>query len=595
MDIAVPASPGASRPETFAIGSPTRALVLAYVIASTVLFGVGGVLGMILRQSQGHLVDVDSTVWYELMTAHGLATFVGWGAFCLMGLSYWILEECGFPIVGWARRFAGICWWTMVVGVAGIVAAVLHLHFAGSWVALYPLPFSSVGQWGDGAAALFAGAVLLAGVSILAYCCAILAAVTGPGLKAPPDASFVERLGTAMALGLLRPGRFRSAEPVPYPIVPLTVIGIDMIIATIPFAGLLVEMLLQAADPSITIDPLLAKTLLWWFGHPVVYLLLFPAVAVYYHLVPRYAGRPLVAGHILAVAWSIAVVANVVIGAHHMYTDFPEDIQRAVNTWSQPVTYAVTIPSAISLFSLAFTVYRSEFRWTVPARFLAAALASWLVAGFQGVGLATIQFDVVAHNTLWVVGHFHNMALLHIGMVIFAGVYAFLPAIVGRAWWSERRLPNWHLVLTLIGGYGMVVPWMLEGAYGAPRRWAVLPARFDGTTELSLVFVLILALGQLPFFVNLAMTLRRGDQAAPEPIRVDRIAMPEEGREVGASLLGAASSGLGILGFAVAPFLWGPVAVVGGLFAGALGARGQAALAVGLGLVATLLGVVGLL
>jgi len=26
---------------------------------------------------------------------------------------------------------------------------------------------------------------------------------------------------------------------------------------------------------------LLAKNILWWFGHPVVYLLLFPAVAVY--------------------------------------------------------------------------------------------------------------------------------------------------------------------------------------------------------------------------------------------------------------------------------------------------------------------------
>ena len=44
---------------------------------------------------------------------------------------------------------------------------------------------------------------------------------------------------------------------------------------------------------------------------------------------------------------------------------------------------------------------------------------SWLVAGLQGVGLATIHFDAVAHNTLWVVGHFHNMALLNIGLVIF--------------------------------------------------------------------------------------------------------------------------------------------------------------------------------
>ena len=48
-------------------------------------------------------------------------------------------------------------------------------------------------------------------------------------------------------------------------------------------------MIAQAIDPSVSVDPLLAKTMLWWFGHPVVYLLLFPAVAVYYHLIPSYA------------------------------------------------------------------------------------------------------------------------------------------------------------------------------------------------------------------------------------------------------------------------------------------------------------------
>ena len=60
-----------------------------------------------------------------------------------------------------------------------------------------------------------------------------------------------------------------------------------MIIATLPLAILLVLMIVQAIDPSVTVDPLLAKTMLWWFGHPVVYLLLFPAVAVYYHLIPK--------------------------------------------------------------------------------------------------------------------------------------------------------------------------------------------------------------------------------------------------------------------------------------------------------------------
>ena len=74
--------------------------------------------------------------------------------------------------------------------------------------------------------------------------------------------------------------------------IPLTVIAVDMLIATLPLAALLVIMIAQVIDPSITVDPLLAKNMLWFFGHPVVYLLLFPAVAVYYLLIPQYAKRP---------------------------------------------------------------------------------------------------------------------------------------------------------------------------------------------------------------------------------------------------------------------------------------------------------------
>ncbi len=45
-----------------------------------------------------------------------------------------------------------------------------------------------------------------------------------------------------------------------------------MIAATLPFAALLVVMIVQSIVLEATIDPLLAKNLLWLFGHPVVYL-----------------------------------------------------------------------------------------------------------------------------------------------------------------------------------------------------------------------------------------------------------------------------------------------------------------------------------
>jgi cytochrome c oxidase subunit 1 len=586
---------------TAAVDGPVRdrakALTLRYILTSTVLLLVGGALGGVLRQSQANMKVISPALWYEIMTAHGLAAFVGWGAFCLMGITWWILTECGFQLRGWSHRWAEICWWCMVIGVTGVVITVMAEHFAGSWVFLYPLPFHSAGAWTELTTAFFAISVIFVGLSIFAYCFGILSMVTGSDLGAGPGQGPWNRTMCALGLGYIGrlKGRYHTAEPLPFPVIPLTVIAIDMIIATAPLAVLLVLMVVQAIDPNVTVDPLLAKAMLWWFGHPVVYLLLFPAVAVYYHVIPKLAGRDLVAGHIIAVAWSIAVITNVIIGAHHMYTDFPEGAQQTVNTFSQPLTYAVTIPSAISLFSLAFTIYRSAFDWSNPAgRFLAVALCSWLVAGFQGVALATIQYDAVAHNSLWVVGHFHNMALIHIGMVIFGAVYFYLPAIVGREWHS-RRLADWHLALTVVGGYGMVVPWLMQGMEGAPRRFAVLPSQYDSMSRWSIPFIALIAIGQLVFAYNIVRTLGLrwlGSAVGSRPIDpVDVVVVREEPSEALAALFAAGGIAVALPALWTSPFLWAPLGVLAGYIAVTMGARRQGAWAMVGAVVLLVLGV----
>jgi cytochrome c oxidase subunit 1 len=486
--------------------SRVRRLVLGYVGASTAFLFVAGLLGMLLRESQADLVRVDPNLFYAIMTAHGLGAFVAWAAFAVMGVSFWVLAEVGFPMRPAGFFLARTAFWTMVVGVVGIVITTLLMGFGASWVFLYPLPFESAGEWSDTATGIFAASVLLTGVSIITWCLAILDTVTGPGLGS--DAGVLNRFGAALGFGYIWRNRFRTARPLPYPVIPLTVIGIDMVIATLPLAALLVVMIIQSIDPSVTIDPLLAKNMLWFFGHPVVYLLLFPAVAIFYLLIPRYAKKELVAGRVVAFAWFVAVIVNVIVWAHHVYLDYPAgSIQDSLNTAMQPLTYAITLPSAISIYSLSMTVWRSDFEWTPAAKFLAVAIISWLVAGLQGIINATIAFDVVVHNTMWIVGHFHNMALLNIGLVIFAAVYAFLPRLVNREWYSES-LANVHLWLTVIGGYGMVLPMLVQGLEGAPRRYAVLPSEYDALTQLTIPFVVMTALGQVVFAFNLIQTLR---------------------------------------------------------------------------------------
>ena len=75
-----------------------KSLTLWYVLASTAIFLVAGLLGAALRQSQADIVRLDDNTFYAVMTAHGLGAFVGWAAFAVMGFAWWVLAEVGFPI-----------------------------------------------------------------------------------------------------------------------------------------------------------------------------------------------------------------------------------------------------------------------------------------------------------------------------------------------------------------------------------------------------------------------------------------------------------------------------------------------------------------
>jgi cytochrome c oxidase subunit I len=485
-----------------------RSLTLRYVVASTAILGAAGILGVLLRDSQGDLGRLPAGWFYALMTAHGLGAFVGWAAFAVMGFSYWVLAQVGFPLRRRGAALAELTWWLMVLGVAGVVITCLVFKFGGSWVFLYPIAFHGAGQWGEWTSFFFNFSVLLVGLSIVTWCLSILDTVVGPALKAVSP-SIWNRLGVAMGLGYIAPKRFATnPQPVPYAVIPLTVIAIDMIIATLPLAVLLVEMMIQSLSPSVHVDPLLAKNVLWWFGHPVVYLLLFPAVAIYYLLVPRYAGRSLVAGNVIAVAWVIAVAANVLVWAHHIYIDYPSGSpQAAINVAMQPMTFALTVVSALSLYSLFFTIYRSNWIWNAASTALFLGLVSWLLSGLSGVINATIAFDQVVHNTLWIVGHFHQMALLNIGLVIIAATYQFVPELTGKALYSES-LAKWHVWLTFLLATANSAVWLYQGLLGAPRRFAVLPHTYDGATQAGVGISLALGAAQLLFAYNLVQTLR---------------------------------------------------------------------------------------
>jgi len=141
-------------------------------------------------------------------------------------------------------------------------------------------------------------------------------------------------------------------------------------------------------------------------------------------------------------------------------------------------------------------------------------LASWLLAGLSGLINATIAFDAIVHNTLWIVGHFHQMALLGIGLPIIAATYVWLPDFVGKPLYSET-MARWHVWLTFVFATANSAIWLYQGLLGAPRRFAVLPDRYDSATQLALPMTVILGAAQLLFAWNIIQTIRGKGVTAP--------------------------------------------------------------------------------
>jgi heme/copper-type cytochrome/quinol oxidase subunit 1 len=242
-------------------------------------------------------------------------------------------------------------------------------------------------------------------------------------------------------------------------------------------------------------------------------------VAVYYYLVPRFAGRQLVAANVIAVAWTVAVIANVFVWAHHIYLDYPTGAQAVVNTLMQPTTFALVLPSALSIYSLGATMYRSNWTWTGASTALFLGIVSWLLAGLSGVINATIAADVVVHNTLWIVGHFHHMALLNIGLLIFGATYAFLPELVGKPLYSDA-MAKWHVWLTFVFGTLNSAFWLVQGLDGAPRRFSVLPnGWWEDLSVAAVPIVAVLAGAQLLFVWNVVQTMRGAGERTREERR----------------------------------------------------------------------------
>jgi cytochrome c oxidase subunit 1 len=272
---------------------------------------------------------------------------------------------------------------------------------------------------------------------------------------------------------------------------PLAVVGmfttfIIWFIATLAVATEILTMLLPWSLGLVDeVNVMLARTLFWFFGHPLVYFWLLPAYVMYYSFLPKIAGGKLYSDMAGRMVFMLFIVFSVPVGTHHQYMD--PAIGAQWKLLHGIFTFAVAMPSLITAFTIAASLeyagrqrgatslfgwmgklpYLDKERWLFP--YLITGLVIFIFGGIGGIINSSYQMNTVIHNTAWVPGHFH---LTVAGPVLLAFLGGSL-YLIGQFMNKEIRLKGTAMIMPYIYTVGLLIMsygLKIGGLMGMPRR-----------------------------------------------------------------------------------------------------------------------------
>jgi cytochrome c oxidase subunit 1 len=262
---------------------------------------------------------------------------------------------------------------------------------------------------------------------------------------------------------------------------------LTMVMWQIASLGIAAEMLILLIPWSLDLvqgtDPLLARTLFWFTGHPIVYFWLLPAYVSWYGMLPKQAGGKVFSDPLARLAFWLFLVLSIPVGLHHQFTD-----PGIAPTWKALhtiLTYGVTFPSLLTAFTVIASLelggraaggtglfgWIRKLPWKDPS-FSAQALAivTFAFGGIGGIINASYNVDLLVHNTLWIVGHFHLTLATTVTLSFIGITYWLIPRLSGKELWSVRaaQVQVWLWVIGMVPF--STAHHLLGLRFGVPRR-----------------------------------------------------------------------------------------------------------------------------
>jgi cytochrome c oxidase subunit 1 len=305
--------------------------------------------------------------------------------------------------------------------------------------------------------------------------------------------------------------------------------------------GVASEMLFQLIPWSLglvpRVDPLLARTLFWFFGHPLVYFWILPAYTIWYTVLPREAGGYLFSDHLGRMVFTLFLILSTPVGFHHQFQD--PGISASWKLFHTFNTMAISFPSLVTAFTVCASLevagrlrggkgllgWIATLPWGNPVvSSVLCAMLLFLVGGFGGAVNAAYAVNSVVHNTAWVQGHFHLTVGSAAALTYMGAMYWLVPKLRG----TRLQYPAMAQVqpyLWLLGMSFFSFPNHITGLMGLPRRvydagYADAPQAemWSSLTAISAAGGIIVFTSALMFVLVILRTLLHAPDAERAPI-----------------------------------------------------------------------------
>lgn len=464
---------------------------IQYLVGVMVMLGVGGSMAMMFRTNlmQPGSKFVTPHIYNSLVGLHGITMIIAMIIVATGPFGNYIM-----PIMIGARdmafpRLNALSWWVLFTAIPVLCSAWFLGGIPTGWTAYAPLSV----QAGPGMNAfvativIFAVSTAVAGANITAT----VVSMRAKGMTWNRVPIFV--MGATISVALAVPA---------FPTFMLVQImtGLDRTFGTSFF------------DANLGGSGWLYAHLFWIMGHPEVYVILMPGVAVLMEIAPVFVRKPLFSYTAAVLGFAGITGLSVLVWAHHMYMS---GWMPMLNGPFMVTTEMISVPTGLIFLVLLGTLWRGNPWMKVPMLGVYAFLWNMLIGGITGLYLSDVPADNYLHGSMYVTAHFHYTLMGAALTGATAGLVYWFPKMTGRM--LNERASYVSFWLVQIGFQVLYLGMFIAGAEGQPRRVADYSAQFKTSDFISTIGAYAIGIGFLVLLWAVIHSWRFGKIAPMNP------------------------------------------------------------------------------